>query len=354
MPSENIYLNTAACGLVPPELVTAANDLYRQLGILGSTRAESWRMNEEAAIRDSVADFLNAQPDSIALIPNFSWAINGIVQSLNGTERVLLYRNDYPSFIEPFRINGFDIVWTEPVDDYAINIDEVAELITTRKVDIVALSHVQWRSGYKLDIKAIGELCKANDVLFIVDATQSMGAHEIDLTDIHTDVFAASNYKWMNAGFGTGVLSVKESFLQQYTPVVGGYNSYKIIGDKWMYTPSAQSYEPGHPNMFGFTVLNAAIAQKTRIGIAAIEDHNMKLAQLLLDELEQLPVSILGDYSVTGRAAIVMLKDQNGLGERIKRHNITVTHRNGLLRASMHYYNTEADVISLVDCIKAK
>lgn len=349
-----IYLNNASCGLVPAETLAAANKLYAELETNSSTRAENWRFNEEGRIREAIASFLFVPAANIAMIPNFSWAINGVVQSLKGTERILMYRNDYPSFLEPFKINGFDITWLDSPDGFTISEDEIKEHITGGKVDIVALSHVQWNSGFKIDLQAIGDLCKAHGVLFIVDATQSMGAQFINLSELNIDVFISSNYKWMNAGFGTGVMYIADSFLEKYPPVVGGHNSFKMVGDKWMYTSSAQSYEPGHPNIFGLTVLESAIRHKQELGVSAIQAHNMELTQLFLDNIKDLPVKIIGDYGTEHRSSIVIMKDEDGLGDWIKQHGIVITQRNGLLRVGIHYYNTEADVMALVNCLKEK
>lgn len=351
--SNTIYLNTAACGLVSPATTAAANAMYAEFETNSSVRSEYWRFNEEGRIRETIARFLNVPAKNIAMVPNFSWAMNGIVQSLKGSERVLLYKYDYPSFIEPFRINNFDITWVDALDGFHIDTDFIKDCIAGRKVDIVALSHVQWGSGYKLDLQEIGNLCREYGVFFIVDATQSIGANKIDLSALHIDVFAASNYKWMNAGFGTGELYIADRFLDEYAPVVGGHNSYKMVADVWKYVPSVQSYEPGHPNMYGLTVLEAAINHKTDIGLATIEMHNSSLCRVFLDSIQELPISILGDYTTAKRSSIVLLKDENGLGEYIKEHNIVVTHRNGMLRVSMHYYNTEANVQALVSCLRS-
>jgi selenocysteine lyase/cysteine desulfurase len=78
----------------------------------------------------------------------------------------------------------------------------------------------------------------------------------------------------------------------------------------------------------------------------------MRLTQLLLEELKHLPVTLIGGYDVTNRTSIVFLKDENGLGEWLKQHNIVVTHRDGNLRISMHFYNTEKDIEVLVDCLR--
>lgn len=351
---EQIYLNTASCGLVAPATLAAANKLYADLGVNGSKYSEQWRMNDEGRIRQVIADFIGAPAGNVAMVPNFTWALNALVQSLKGTERVLLYKNDYPSVLEPFRINGFDITWIDAPGGFHMEMDKVRDAITGNKVDIVLLSHVQWGSGYSIDLKEIGSLCKEYGVIFIVDATQSLGANQIDLSEVHADVFAASNYKWMNGGFGTGILYVSDSFLERYKPVVGGHNSYKMVGDSWIYTPSALSYEPGHPNMYGLTLLEAAIAQKNEIGMQAIAAHDRRLTALFLAGIADLPVNILGGYTMENRSPIVVMKDEDGLGDWIKQQNIVITQRNGLLRVSTHFYNTQEEVEILVNCIAQK
>lgn len=348
------YLNTAACGLVPATFTKAANEMYAAFETNSSARSEYWKFNEEARIRETIAAFLNVPAKNIAMIPNFSWAWNGIVQSLKGTERVLLYKHDFPSVLEPFRLNKFDITWVDAPDGFHMDVDTVKDCIINNKVDIVALSHVQWTSGYKLDLKEIGALCKKHGVLFFVDATQSIGSNVIDLSEIHTDVFAASNYKWMNGGFGTAEMYVADSFLERYPPVVAGFNSYVFTDKGRVFNRDVKCYEPGHPNMYGLTILEAAIRHKMEMGVANIEAHNSKLCQLFLDNIKGLPLSLIGDYTTTHRSSIVILKDENGLGDWIKQHGIVVTQRNGLVRLSMHYYNTETDVMTLVSCLKNK
>jgi len=106
--------------------------------------------------------------------------------------------------------------------------------------------------------------------------------------------------------------------------------------------------------MFGLTVLESAIKHKIGLGVANIQNHNCNLAQQFLSGIEGLPINILGGYNMHHRTAIVLLKDENGLGDHIKKNNIVVTQRNGLLRVSMHYYNTADDVQALTDCLKDK
>lgn len=280
------YLNTAACGLIEPHVYQSAETFYRNLCGEGSRAAERWKMEEERNVRDTIRRFLNAPADTIAMVPNFSWALNGLVQSLRGDERIMLYKGDYPSVLEPFKINNFQIKWIDAEDGFTLPMEEIKTAITNKEIDILVISHVQYNSGYKLDISEIGQLCRANEIWFIVDATQSMGAEPIDLQKQPIDVLISSSYKWMNAGFGTGVLYISEAFMNVYRPVVGGNNSYKMIDGVNQYVPSILSYEPGHPNMFGLSLLKAAIDDKLLRNVTSIAQHNYALTKMLLNSIQ--------------------------------------------------------------------
>jgi len=350
--TKKTYLNTAACGLLEPAVVAAANDFNVLLSAGGSNRSEQWRREDEPRIRSVIASFIGAPAGNIAVVPNFSWALNGIVQSLKGTERVTLYRHDYPSLTEPFRINNFNIQWLDDEDGFTLPLEQLHQRITNNETDLVVMSHVQYNTGYMLDLEETGALCKKHGVLFIVDATQSLGAIPIDIQAQHMDVLIASNYKWMNAGFGTGIMYMSDSFLEKYTPVVAGNNSFREHNGVMAYSPSVQSFEPGHANMSGLLLLEAAINHKMQMGgVASIALHNSRLAALLLQHIPKLPVQLIGPAIMEHRASIIVLKDVNGLSALLRENNIVVTNRNGIVRISMHYYNTEEDVMRLVDCL---
>lgn len=347
------YLNTAACGLLDETTLRQTNEFYQAMLSEASVASEIIRDQRLPEIRANMAAFLGASVSEIAFVPNFSYALNCIVQSLKGTEKVLLYRNDFPSVYEPFRINGFDITWIEAeTDGFTINTEVLKETLVREKIEVLVISHVQWLSGFKLDLVDIGNFCKEHQVLFIVDATQSMGAIQIDMRSIHADVLIASNYKWMNAGFGSGIMYMSESFLRQYPPVIAGRNSYTAKADgSFEYIPSIRSYEPGHTNLHALLIMNAAVQQKQAKGIAAIEAHNYQLTQQLVDNVaEEL---LVGPKEMGNRSSIVYLKADRQLQDYLMENNIVVTRLNGVARISMHFYNTEAEVTKLTDCIKS-
>lgn len=347
------YLNTAACGLVPNDISAPGTAFYQDLS-KGSPTAEYWRDHLSVKIRANIARFLNAPERNIAMIPCFSHGMNALVQSLRGSENILLYEWDYPSLINPFKVNNFNISWLRSEDGFSINPQSVAEKIKNEDIDIVALSHVQWMSGAIADLKAIIDICHRQDVLFIVDTTQSLGAEPVNIGELKPDVLISSNYKWMNAGFGTGIMYLSDQFLEQYPPVYGGVNSYIFKEGQETRRPSALDYEPGHLNMAGFSVLDAAINHKLEVGVENIARHNHQLTELFINHCPALPVALIGPAGMQNRSAIIVLKDENGLGQWLLENHFVMTLRNNTIRLSFHEHNTQEDVQKLVNCFQTK
>lgn len=349
--SDMIYLNTAATGLLPKEFTIQARELYSNMAANAATYAEQWRDKELPVVKENIAKLIGVPGNNIAVLPNFSWGMTGVVHSLKGDEKVLLYTQDYPSLTDPFKINSFDITWIDDNDGFAIPGDKLKEKLLTEKIDVLAISHVQWMSGYKTDLQDLGNFCKENDIWFIVDATQSIGAIPVDVTACHIDVYIASTYKWLNAGFGTAVMYINDEFLNQYTPKVGGNNSYTMEDGKPVYIPGIKSFEPGHPNMYGLSVLNTAILHRMEQGIETVQEHNRKLTQLFIDELQKLDIKLIGEPTTDNRASMVFIESVTGLLDKLKEHNIVVSLR-GNIRISFHYYNTEEEVMKLIAVLK--
>ncbi|MCD6063237.1 MAG: aminotransferase class [Flavipsychrobacter sp.] len=349
---EITYLNTAAAGLVSKPSLNATHSFYDAMQVNASSRSEQWRFKEFPLIRETLAEFMDAPAGNVAFVPNFSYAMTALVHSMTGKERVLLYKNDYPSVLDAFRLNGYDITWIDNEDGFHISLDKLKDLLLTKNIDLLVISHVQWLSGFKIDIEELSVFCRQHNIIFIVDATQSLGAMKISATKLDADAIIASNYKWMNAAFGSGVIYLADRLLEKYTPKIGGMGSYTFQGDKMFYEPSVRSFEPGHLNMPGLLLLDGAMKEKLEMGLEKIEAHNIDLTTHLLDGLASLPVNLIGPMDTADRCSIVVVKDENGLGQFLTDNQIIVTHRGGTLRISMHFYNTKADVMRLISCLQ--
>jgi len=348
-----VYLNTAACGLIAPTVLQAGTEMYRELAVKGSTGGEYWRDNRYAEIKKLTADFLHTTEEYVALVPNCSFALNSLVHSLSGREKVLMYRKDYPSLYIPFVINNFEIAWLEDEDGFLINLEKLEATIKAEQPDLLVISHVQWQSGFTANLEQIGEICNRNGVLLIVDTTQSLGAVEVDAPSLGIDVLVTSNYKWMNAGFGTGLVYMNAAFLDRYPPKVSGNGSrtFSWNDEGYTYVPGITNYEPGSLDMFSVTIMEQSIKEKMQKGIGQIAAHNRVLTGVLLEGLAAMPVQITGPPDMQNRSAIVVIQEEAGLHGLLTQHNIITTLRNGTIRISIHDHNTADDIAVLIDCV---
>lgn len=328
--------------------------MYQDLAARGSAGGEYWRDNRYFEIKKNVADFLHTNEACVALIPNCSFALNSIVHSLTGREKILLYRKDYPSLYIPFVINNFAISWLEDEDGFFIDLEKAEAVIRAERPDLVVISHVQWQSGFKTDLERLGEICSRNNVLLIVDATQSLGALDVHAPDMKIDVLLTSNYKWMNAGFGTGLMYMNAAFLNRYPPRVSGNGSrtFSWNDEGYVNRPAITNYEPGSLDMFGFSVMEQSVKEKMQKGMEQIEQHNRRLTAMMLEKLADLPVGIIGAPDMQHRSSILVIREERGLHELLMNNGIVTTLRNGTIRISIHDHNTEADVHLLAGCIE--
>lgn len=354
-PVSSVYLNTAGCGLIPETVRQAGIDLYQAFEAGSSAASEQWRELRYPEIKKNAARLMHTEDIHVAFLPNFSFGINALVHALKGNERVLLYRRDFPSLYLPFFINQFEITWIDSDDDFRIDMDRIESLIRTNKIDIVVMSHVQWQSGFKMNLSQLGEICQRHGAQLIVDATQSLGAIDIDLSVLPVDVLIASNYKWMNAGFGTGLMYMHPAFIERYPPRVSGNagRSFHWDAGRLIHKPAITDYEPGSLDMFGLTVMNRAVEEKLQTGLSQIEAHNRALTIQLLDQLAALPVQLLGPATMDQRASIVCIRDEEGLHALLQHHRIVTTQRNGLIRISIHAHNTAEDIEVIAQCIRS-
>ena len=348
---QKAYLNTAGCGIISAASLKAGADIYNAFSVNSSTRSEIWREKEDPQYRKTLSSFLQVAEDRLAFIPNFSYAMNMVVQSLSKNEHILVYKYDYPSITAPFIQNGFDVHFLESEGEFAISLEAVETAIQKNKIDIMAIGHVQWQTGFKIELASLTAICKKYNVRLIVDATQSLGAIPIPMQQLGIDVVISSNYKWMNSGFGNGVIYFDPSFLEQYPPVITGAASLEFAG-------KARSYEPGGLNIYGLALLNQALLEKMAIGADKIYQHNMQLTKSLLDGLvrHNEHLTLIGDYTIDDRASIVVLKDRSNhhgpLGAFLAAAGIIVTNRGGTLRISMHFYNQPEEIGYLLAVIE--
>lgn len=351
MSKQDRYFNTAAAGIVPPAYIKPCQQFMKQLSENPAKAFEQWLANSLDDLRFSAAEFLDAGQDEIAFIPNFSYGLNALVHSLKPASRVMVLLEDYPSLIDPFLLNNFKIHRFKSPKKLNFNTEDIIVEMLANNIEILAISQVQWLTGFRADIDKLGKFCRERNILFIIDATQSMGALPLSLKQSGADVIISSSYKWMNAGYGTGILCARKDFLSRYLPKIRGNNSRMLAGEKWTDDSNIIGYEPGHLNIPGLILLQQAIEDKLKTGTDRISAHNLGLTSRFIDELEKPDKILIGPVSMENRSSIVSLKGGELLFNHLRKRGYEVSFRNKLVRVSFHYHNTPEAVDQLAQTI---
>lgn len=348
---KEIYLNTAATGRIHSEYISKASKKYQKLTQNASTFAENWFDTELPKIKRLIENRFGALDGEVALVPNFSFGVNAVLNSLPENSNVLCYKKDYPSLIDPLHYKNFNVFEFEDVDGFKIYPETIERYIRKHYIDFLVLSHVQWLTGFESDLSSIAAICKRNNVRLIVDATQSAGVVPIDFDNMAVDVMLFSNYKWLNAGFGTGVLLMKKSFIQDFPPKISGMHSYEMIDGKPVLKPSVKCYEPGHQNLFGFEILKQVLEERSLKEIKGIRKRNQKLTTLFLEELP-LNFDVIGNRSLQSRSSIVYLKADEKMHQFLTKNGVITSFRGGNVRFSFHFDNKKKEVNEAIDVLK--
>jgi selenocysteine lyase/cysteine desulfurase len=329
------YLNTASYGLPPRsgwEALQAALADWRG----GRTSWEHWGDATEAA-RASFARLLHAATEDVTVGATVSGLVGLIAASIPSGSRVLIPEVEFTSTLFPFlvqeRLERCEVRLV-PVPALADAIDE--------STDVVAFSAVQMSSGEVADLDAIAGAADAHGAFTVVDATQAVGWLPVDARRF--DVVACGAYKWLMSPRGTAFMALRRERIGEIVPVTAGWYGGEDVHASYFGPPlrladSARRLDTS-PAWFSWVGTEPALELLERIGIDAIHEHNVGLANRFRAGLG-LPA---------GNSAIVTI-DAPDAAERLERAGIVVAMRGGSLRTSWHVYNTVEDVDRVVDVL---
>lgn len=328
------WLNTASYGLPP----TAAWDaLQAALGDwrAGRTTWEPWG-DAVATARDTFARLVGAAPSNVSIGAQVSQLIAPIASSLPTGSLVLVPAEEFTSNVFPWaaqEARGIGVV--------AAPADRLAEAIDA-SVDLVAFSLVQSATGAVADVDAIVTAAEAVGAVTVADATQACGWLPVDATRF--DAFVCSAYKWLLSPRGTGFLVTSPLLRERIVPSQAGwfaaadpYDAY--YGLPLRLAPDARALDIS-PAWFNWVATAPALAVLEEVGIEAIRDHDVTLANRFRAGLGLPP----------GDSAIVSA-DVPDAEPRLAAAGIRAAGRGGKLRASFHLYNTEQDVDRALDAL---
>ncbi len=353
-----IYMNHASISPMS-EMVRRALQMFIDERNSGPVEHfENW-METVKEVREKISRFIHASgPDRITFTGNTSEGLSAIAEGFTWKQgdEIILNTEEFPSNIQPFRIlekRGVRMVYVSPEENGILPPEKLEDAITNR-TKMLSISAVQYLSGFKADLEAIGELCRRYNIFFVVDGIQGLGATDINVQSCNIDVLATGGHKWLMSPMGTGFLYISERIEPYVTPAKTGWLS---VEDPWQlrqfdqpWKPLPQHLETGTYNIIGLTGMNAAMKMFLDIGIDIISSEIEELVTYLIQRLNELSsVQILTPGKSGKRAGIVTFAiDENNDTETIVQHlrekEIMISSREGLIRISPHFYNTKEEI----------
>ena len=353
--TDMVYLNHAAVAPLSFR-VRDAVDKYQTRRALKGIEPYPWAMKMALETREMIANMLYARADQIAFVMNTSDGLNIIAQGLDWQpgDRVLLNNLEFPANVYPF-LNlkkwGVEVDVIE-AKDYKITPAQIAAQITER-TKLVSISHVQFSTGAKADLTAIGKICRERNVLFVVDAIQSLPHCAIDVERDKIDFLSCGSHKWMMAAEGGAFVFASDRALAAIEQPFLGWTS---VDEPFDFTPhpdrlrtGAARFENGTINYSAVAAMRASMQFFEEFGLREIERAVLDLSGYLIDRLEMRGIEVITPKSEKERAGIVsfVVPDAEQVFKRLNSQEIILSLRSGRLRAAPHFYNTEEEVRKL-------
>ena len=357
-----IYMNHAGVAPLSRRVREAMTAFVEDATVNGAVHADIWAETAEEC-RVAAARFLNADAAEIAFMKNTT---QGILIAANGIDwragdNVVTTAVEFPANVYPWwSLKERYGVETRMVQERngCIAIADIADAIDAR-TRAVTISHVEFASGFRNDIQAIGELCRARDVWFIVDAIQSLGAIEVDVKAAHVDILAADGHKWLLAPEGAAIFYCAAEKLDRLINTNVGWASVVNPRDFLNYNltqkPDATRFEEGSYNSVGLYGLKAAIALLQEVGVATVAARVLRLTAHLMAGLEAKGYRVVTPKTDSSRAGIVIFESPRHapaeIDELLRAERIITAARGSGVRVSPHFYNTELEIARLLEVL---
>jgi cysteine desulfurase / selenocysteine lyase len=346
-----VYLNSAAAGPIARPVMEAATGYYREMMEEGDARWDEWLERREV-VRRRIAEFINAEPDEIALTTNTSSGMNAIVDTLEGRGEVISCNLEFPVSTITWLHRGIRVNLVEAVEG-ELRIEDVRRAMNERTA-IICLSHVQYSNGLRSNLEELGS-SKGNHVL-VVNASQSAGAFEIDVKRMQIDALCATGHKWMLSGYGSGFVYLSRRLLDETRArAIGWLSVEEPYGDRnrdfRVRNDAAARIEWGCPHFAGIFALGASVDYLLKIGTHNIEQRVLALNRYLTERLSAegwRVLSPLRNESSRSGETLVAADRPKRVVAHLARRGIAVTEKPEGIRVATHFFNNEADIERLI------
>ena len=359
-----IYLNHAAVSPLPSTTIAATEAQLRDVFENGSLHYRSWLSTKEKA-RQLLANLLGARPEQVAFVRNTSDALSTVANGLKWRpgDNIVTFRREFPSNIYPWlRIRDTLDVEVRMCEERngRVALDQLLDLVDEH-TRVIAISQVQFASGFRADLPRLAEAAKRRDALLVVDVIQALGVIPTNVEDEGIDIAAGAGHKWLLSPEGVGYLYMSDRARERVEPTLVGWISvqnpedYDNFEQPWNRGTLAWETGTGPASLFhGF---KASLDLLAAIGTAAIASYLEQLTDYLCEQLEQTRYEVISSRAKGEKSQIVCIKHRHGLTSmdlyrRLAEQRIITAPRGERLRIAPHFYNNHADIDRLIAALR--
>ena len=371
-----IHLNNAGAALMPDPILRAMTEHLELEARIGGYEASDEKKAEIAAAYEALGSLIGADPENIAVTEN---ATASFIQALSSVpfapgDVIVTTRNDYISnqimYLSLGSRIGIELVRAPEDPSGGVDVLAMEEVIHRRRPKLVAVTHIPTNSGLVQKVANVGDMCRQRDILYLVDACQSVGQMPVDVEEIGCDFLSATARKFLRGPRGVGFLYVSDRALdmglEPLFPDMRGADW--IEADLYQPAPGAQRFENWEFPYALVLGMGRAAEYALDLGLEAIRDRAWALAALARDRLAEIDTLQVLDRGLE-RCAIVTVSAEgrhaaelvSSLAEAGISTNVTMRDYAVLdfddkgvesaVRVSPHYYNTEEEIEELVSTL---
>lgn len=377
---EVIYLDAASTTPTPQPVVEAMCDYYYHFNSntgRGAYRTAVKATSEFEKTRSKLAKFINCSPEEIIFTKNTTEAINLVAHGLSFKkgDSLIVPNVEHHSNLVPWlnlKKKGAEIKIVKS-DQYGVVNAADIEKVIDQSTKFITTTHVSNSIGAIQPVEEMGKIAEENDLLYLVDAAQSVGHMSIDVKKLNADFVAFPGHKGLLGPVGTGFLYCNQEVIDRLEPInLGGGTVTDVTEDDFTLAEIPARFEGGTQNISGVIGLGAAIDYLKRIGMEKIEKHGKKLTRMMFQGIKNIENSIVYGHpehiydmvgfninGVNSHDVAKILDEQKRICVRSGMHcaipairQLGAYELGGTVRASIHYYNTEEEIQILIDTLE--
>jgi cysteine desulfurase/selenocysteine lyase len=317
--------------------------------------------------RNLAARLLNCQSEEVAFVGPTSLALSFIASGLKlrKGDNILIYFDDYPSNVYPWLALADQRIEVRMLNTRQLGVIRPRDVVgqIDENTRMVALASCHFISGYRIDYQAIGEALHKRNILFCLDAIQTVGAFAT--TTEHVDMLAADAHKWLLGPCGAGLMYVRRSVQERLTPPIYGWHNVRcpnyVAQEQIVFRNGSQKYEAGTHNLLGIVGLVAAMELILEIGVDNIARELLRKRSWLVPALQQKGYTVLQSEAGTeaGSGIVSFFKPGTELApihQKLLDAGIVTSLRGDrtgqkYIRLSPHFYNTDTDLERVLEIL---